>query len=132
MCLTLEFATKYKARNAKPNVATDDFKVYKSLHVENGIYMAPYRRDFKWVPGQHYYRVDDQSEKALDRTVSGTTVEVNGALHCCRTRELANYKEGNRVVVMIIPKGANYFEDSLGNIATDNLIFPERKKKQNV
>lgn len=126
MCLTSKNYSK-KERNIamKPLVAKKDFKVYKIL--QNGL-KAPWR-DFHYEPGIHYYQ-DKKLKPIKVDSVFGYYFKIEEGLHCFKDKESARqYRDQylnstDEIFEMIIPKGSQYFIGKIGDIATDNLIFP--------
>ena len=126
MCLTSENYNSKKERNIamKPLVAKKDFKVYKILKNK----LTPWR-GFHYEPGIHYYQ-DKKLKPIKIKSVFGYYFKIDEGLHCFKDKEsaieyISNYLNITyRIVEMIIPKGSQYFIGKIGDIVTNNLIFP--------
>lgn len=123
MCLTIvNRKGEYYNKKPRPFVAKKPIKVYKVL---DGMY-SPYRR-FRWQRGYNYYE-----DQPLIVGVDYRLFIIGKGLHAYQSRDDAHgsfaYSSTSRIVEMIIPKGAKYFLGDNGDIVSDKLNFPAKKK----
>ena len=95
-----------------PKIAAKDITVYKVINRDG---TPPYFPSFKYEKGFHYYQTGNKPftfEIIKESFSKNYEVNINEGLHCFKTRERANniVYGGRRLVKMIIPKGAKYFE----------------------
>lgn len=115
MCLTiLNIKTRKEAGELakNPKVAKKDIIVYKVLRRDN---TSPYK-DFLYQKGREYYRYGKIFKIKITKDYWGELwrIKIEDGLHSYTSFKVAGgSKWGNqKVVKMIIPKGALYFENT--------------------
>lgn len=128
-----------KSQRSHPKTAKEDFIVYK-----NGYYYKPEFSSvfvgFKYISGQVYktnftyaneylaaydYIEGTYREELFEKGVSPVAVQDGfHSLKTCDTFRLkVNYSENKYRAEFIIPKGAKYYENPMGNIVSDTIVF---------
>lgn len=120
MCLQIQksFRTKKEAKEfmLKPLIAKKDIEVFKVLNKDNtSIY-----KDFQYTKGFEYtndkFTID--YIRFLDR------LNIHSGIHSCKTKSATQIhkQDHHKVVKMIVPKGAEYFEND-DEIVSNRLIW---------
>lgn len=142
MCLTVNitFPTKKDAQNYKPLIATKDIKVYKVLEYgTKAKTKAKTNKDRLYSPyrGFYYDKGTQYTESKLNRRYHTTcwsnqcTLHIEKGLHAYVTKDCRQIKDHLStyayakpvVVVMVIPKGSQYYLGDNNDIVTNNLIW---------
>lgn len=120
MCLTIRnFKTKKEAItfSKKPKKAIKDITVYKVLNLDNrSIY-----EKFLYEKGKEYYRYGEKlfGISVYKQYYGAYKIEIDDGLHAYTSKVIArrksDYDFSRKMVKMIIPKGALYFEDKLNH-----------------
>lgn len=129
MCLIIKgFKLKGDAIrfSKKPEVAKEDIIVYKVI-LSSGYPLYRERlAGFKYEKGFHYYQTGNKPFTFDYGRVSprNWALLISVGLHSCKTRQNAKNRAelGGKVVKMIIPKGAKYFENDTEYVS-DQLIY---------
>lgn len=125
MCFIIRVKSEKDFKKVRiPKVAKKDITVYKVLQL-NGY--SPYRSNFKYEKGYHYYQTDKEPAFTFFESSFPLRLEINRGLHSCKTKHAAEkirwfYPEGRKIVKMIIPKGAKYYENE-EHYVSDQLIY---------
>lgn len=112
------------------SVAEKDIKVYKIIDNKNlGMCYDLHinGKKYKWKPG-YWYSETTPFHTARMNPITGW-LEIEGhALHSCKTlkeaRKKLNFFNDVKMVKMIIPKGALYYENNREYVS-DQLIYPK-------
>ncbi len=127
MCFKLRYEDK------KPRVAKQDIVCWKILRMDNRSPMYDLvidRKEEAWTPGYIYWEKSQTFRKS-----SISQYKVNGGcFHSKRMRKLAKISwimdDGDKKVVkMIIPKGAKYYEND-EEYVSDTIWYPHQRKKK--
>lgn len=127
MCFLKVYNRKYN-KPPKPCVAKKDITVYKMLtHDDFSPYASIIINDAteKWIKGWEYF----ETTPFLTANMWWNQLFVSGhAFHSKKTKEKAelmrNRNPNRKVVTMIIPKGALYYENN-SEYVSSSLIYPE-------
>lgn len=135
MCFTLEIKTKKKP---KPEVATEDIKVYKCItDSPYGVYYPLIINDKKeiYTKGYEYEETTPFRGSYIaepDTYSENRRLKIEGnCFHSCTTRHFANNRKQYRwhkVVIMTIPKGALYYKNK-EEYVSNRLIYPHDNTK---
>lgn len=127
MCFDKYCITKTKPR---PTKAKKDIKVYKLIDI-NGLGMC-YDLNIKgklekWTPG--YWYEETTPFKGVYWNASIKFLSIDGdAFHSCKTMKVAKDKQeywrNTKIVEMIIPKGALYYENEREYVSSQ-IIYPK-------
>ena len=119
----------------------DDRVVYKVVRLQaDGRFTSPYQ-SFDWEEGQYYYQDDDKMVTGgigkwygWADSAGSWMFSVHEGLHACSAPSSAHVRGYNqynskniRIIEMVIPKGAKYYEQD-GDIVSTEMIFPEGAK----
>lgn len=131
MCFILEIKTKKKP---KPQVATKDIKVYKCITDNKyGVYYPLiinkkyeiYTKGFEYEETKPF-KGSYVAEPNLYNETTRLKIEGN-CFHSCKTKSLAKLRKqynSHKVVAMIIPKGALYYENK-EEYVSNRIIYPK-------
>lgn len=130
MCLTTKaFNTRAEAREAAKNplIAKKDIIVYKGLdkYKDTG-YKSPCLK-FLWEPGTHYYQTGNKQlgTSILKGWANQWRIYIEEGLYAYTKNTTVYF--GNKLIKMVVPKGAKYFISNNGNeIVATEMIFPHQ------
>lgn len=120
-----------KNRYPRPLVAKEDIVVYKRLKKTSKGYKSPYK-DFVYNVGYHYYETSSLRKRYTGSPMYNFRLhsfDINEGLHSYKDLTTAMYWKNTleKIVKMIIPKGAKYYDNGSEIVSTE-LIFPRQKK----
>ena len=132
MCLIVNerFQTREEAIVAshKPLIAKKDITVYKGLRrMIKGLYskkerwLTPYK-NFEFEKGYHYYQDNDTFGIYYSFSDYHWRIVIGAGLHAC-TKKARAREHSKNVFKMVVPKGAKYFLNNLGEIVSTELIW---------
>lgn len=116
-------------KDSLPEVAKRDIIVYKVIGKDGYGWMRDLKiagQRCKWKQGWHYIEETPFLGKKNKKTSNREIIEIRGnAFHSCKTRGLAILRRDSyeKVVKMIIPKGAKYYENADEYVSSE-IIYP--------